>query len=188
MKSALISLTCERERLKQCLDQETCPPTSPQVVGLKNALTTVNNTHSHTDTDVWAAAGYRCPLSFRLSHSSQMSWPLTRLVRSDTLASRLEGLLVLPTCTMFQESWLLPPNQRHFLFSLFCLHTVIVMLSSFELLCSLRQHISLTLIPCWVLAFLPDYSAATYFTSHRVSNVWVILFGLLWLSVWCLQW
>ncbi|XP_076594116.1 oxysterol-binding protein-related protein 3 isoform X2 [Chaetodon auriga] len=38
MKSALSSLTSEKERLKQCLDHETCPPTSPQVVGLKNAL------------------------------------------------------------------------------------------------------------------------------------------------------
>uniref|UniRef100_A0A3Q1GUL6 Oxysterol-binding protein n=1 Tax=Acanthochromis polyacanthus TaxID=80966 RepID=A0A3Q1GUL6_9TELE len=38
MKSALTSLTSERERLKQCLDHETCPPTSPQVVSLKNAL------------------------------------------------------------------------------------------------------------------------------------------------------
>uniref|UniRef100_A0A3Q2YPQ0 Oxysterol-binding protein n=1 Tax=Hippocampus comes TaxID=109280 RepID=A0A3Q2YPQ0_HIPCM len=34
------SLTSERERLKQCVDQDCCPPTSPQVVGLKNALTT----------------------------------------------------------------------------------------------------------------------------------------------------
>ncbi|XP_061633510.1 oxysterol-binding protein-related protein 3 isoform X1 [Phyllopteryx taeniolatus] len=40
MKSALSSLTSERERLKQCTDQDACPPTSPQVVGLKNALTT----------------------------------------------------------------------------------------------------------------------------------------------------
>ncbi|XP_077577517.1 oxysterol-binding protein-related protein 3 isoform X1 [Stigmatopora nigra] len=40
MKSALSSLTSEKERLKQCMDQESCPPTSPQVVGLKNALTT----------------------------------------------------------------------------------------------------------------------------------------------------
>lgn len=44
MKSALTSLTSERERLKQCLDHETCPPTSPQVVGLKNALATVRET------------------------------------------------------------------------------------------------------------------------------------------------
>lgn len=40
MKSALTSLTSERERLKQCAEFETCPPTSPQVVGLKNALST----------------------------------------------------------------------------------------------------------------------------------------------------
>ncbi|XP_067366457.1 oxysterol-binding protein-related protein 3 isoform X2 [Channa argus] len=40
MKSALSSLTSERERLRQCLDHEPCPPTSPQVVGLKNALAT----------------------------------------------------------------------------------------------------------------------------------------------------
>uniref|UniRef100_A0AAX7T3D8 Oxysterol-binding protein n=1 Tax=Astatotilapia calliptera TaxID=8154 RepID=A0AAX7T3D8_ASTCA len=32
------TLTSERERLKQCLDHETCPPTSPQVVNLKNTL------------------------------------------------------------------------------------------------------------------------------------------------------
>ncbi|KAM4580761.1 oxysterol-binding protein-related protein 3 isoform 2-T3 [Odontesthes bonariensis] len=38
MKSALSSLTSERERLKQCLDHELCPPTSPQVVNLKNTL------------------------------------------------------------------------------------------------------------------------------------------------------
>ncbi|XP_033837482.1 oxysterol-binding protein-related protein 3 isoform X1 [Periophthalmus magnuspinnatus] len=40
MKSALTSLTSERERLRQCVETETCPPTSPQVVGLKNALST----------------------------------------------------------------------------------------------------------------------------------------------------
>ncbi|XP_070767360.1 oxysterol-binding protein-related protein 3 isoform X4 [Enoplosus armatus] len=43
MKSAVSSLTSERERLKQCLDHETCAPTSPQVVGLKNSLTTKQN-------------------------------------------------------------------------------------------------------------------------------------------------
>ncbi|XP_054477087.1 oxysterol-binding protein-related protein 3 isoform X3 [Anoplopoma fimbria] len=40
MKTALSSLTSERERLKHCVDHETIPPTSPQVVGLKNALAT----------------------------------------------------------------------------------------------------------------------------------------------------
>uniref|UniRef100_A0A8D0CS97 Oxysterol-binding protein n=1 Tax=Sander lucioperca TaxID=283035 RepID=A0A8D0CS97_SANLU len=38
--NSLSSLTSERERLKQCLDHETIPPTSPQVVGLKNTLAT----------------------------------------------------------------------------------------------------------------------------------------------------
>uniref|UniRef100_UPI003AAF1BAE oxysterol-binding protein-related protein 3 isoform X4 n=1 Tax=Centroberyx gerrardi TaxID=166262 RepID=UPI003AAF1BAE len=40
MKSALCSLTSERERLKQFVDHETCPPTSPQILGLKGALST----------------------------------------------------------------------------------------------------------------------------------------------------
>uniref|UniRef100_A0A674PET5 Oxysterol-binding protein n=1 Tax=Takifugu rubripes TaxID=31033 RepID=A0A674PET5_TAKRU len=38
MKSALSSMTSERERLKQYLDNDTSSPTSQQVVGLKNAL------------------------------------------------------------------------------------------------------------------------------------------------------
>nr|XP_040020542.1 oxysterol-binding protein-related protein 3 isoform X1 [Gasterosteus aculeatus aculeatus]XP_040020543.1 oxysterol-binding protein-related protein 3 isoform X1 [Gasterosteus aculeatus aculeatus] len=40
MKTALSSLTSERERLKQCVNHETIPPTSPRVVGLKNTLAT----------------------------------------------------------------------------------------------------------------------------------------------------
>lgn len=40
LKSALTSLTSERERIRQCAEFEPCPPTSPQVVGLKNALST----------------------------------------------------------------------------------------------------------------------------------------------------
>ncbi|XP_071388911.1 oxysterol-binding protein-related protein 3 isoform X2 [Centroberyx affinis] len=43
MKSALCSLTSERERLKQFVDHETCPPTSPQVLGVKGALSTKQN-------------------------------------------------------------------------------------------------------------------------------------------------
>ncbi|XP_029958372.1 oxysterol-binding protein-related protein 3 isoform X2 [Salarias fasciatus] len=44
MKSALTSLTSERERLKQCLDHDSCPPTSPQVVSLKNTLAAKQDT------------------------------------------------------------------------------------------------------------------------------------------------
>lgn len=38
MKSVLSSLISERERLKQCVDHDSYPPTSPQVVNLKNTL------------------------------------------------------------------------------------------------------------------------------------------------------
>ncbi|XP_056141563.1 oxysterol-binding protein-related protein 3 isoform X2 [Lampris incognitus] len=38
MTSAFCSLTSERERLKQVLENETLPPTSPQVLSLKNTL------------------------------------------------------------------------------------------------------------------------------------------------------
>ncbi|XP_061809951.1 oxysterol-binding protein-related protein 3 isoform X3 [Nerophis lumbriciformis] len=48
LKYALSSLTSERERLKQCMDHDTCPPTSPQVVGLKNALTTKQESASES--------------------------------------------------------------------------------------------------------------------------------------------
>lgn len=49
MRSALSAITSERERLKQFVDHEACPPTSPQVVGLKNALATVGeNTRTQT--------------------------------------------------------------------------------------------------------------------------------------------
>ncbi|XP_028326968.1 oxysterol-binding protein-related protein 3 isoform X2 [Gouania willdenowi] len=39
MKSALFSLSSERERLRQCVDHDSCPPTSLQVVNLRNTLT-----------------------------------------------------------------------------------------------------------------------------------------------------
>uniref|UniRef100_A0A3P9MVS4 Oxysterol-binding protein n=1 Tax=Poecilia reticulata TaxID=8081 RepID=A0A3P9MVS4_POERE len=45
MKSVLSSLTSERERLKQCLDHDSYPPTSPQVVSLKNTLAAVEDPH-----------------------------------------------------------------------------------------------------------------------------------------------
>lgn len=48
MKTALSSLTSERERLKQCVDHETIPPTSPKVFGMKNALATVREM-THTE-------------------------------------------------------------------------------------------------------------------------------------------
>uniref|UniRef100_A0A7N8XG25 Oxysterol-binding protein n=1 Tax=Mastacembelus armatus TaxID=205130 RepID=A0A7N8XG25_9TELE len=68
MKSALSSLTSERERVKQCLDHEACPPTSPQVVGLKNALTTTQSVEIR-----------------RVLHVTETLCPPTPPVSSDTL-------------------------------------------------------------------------------------------------------
>uniref|UniRef100_A0A8C5N6A0 Oxysterol-binding protein n=1 Tax=Gouania willdenowi TaxID=441366 RepID=A0A8C5N6A0_GOUWI len=44
MKSALFSLSSERERLRQCVDHDSCPPTSLQVVNLRNTLTADSET------------------------------------------------------------------------------------------------------------------------------------------------
>uniref|UniRef100_A0A8K9UVA2 Oxysterol-binding protein n=1 Tax=Oncorhynchus mykiss TaxID=8022 RepID=A0A8K9UVA2_ONCMY len=45
LSSALSALTSEKEKLKQVLDhQDTCPPTSPGIMGLKNALSSQDST------------------------------------------------------------------------------------------------------------------------------------------------
>uniref|UniRef100_A0A665UAR2 Oxysterol-binding protein n=1 Tax=Echeneis naucrates TaxID=173247 RepID=A0A665UAR2_ECHNA len=81
MKSALSSLTSERERLKQCLDPETCPPTSPQVVGLKNALATVCGLkHCHVQTQKF------------LPDSVDQSRPLVHQESNESRASIAESL------------------------------------------------------------------------------------------------
>lgn len=83
----------------------------------------------------------------------------------------------------------LPPRGIFYFLSFGCTPSLSCWLLSphVELLWSPRQHISLTLIPCWVLASLPDYSASTYTASHGVSNMWLIAFGLLLLPVCCLH-
>ncbi|KAM6967954.1 oxysterol-binding protein-related protein 3 isoform 2-T2 [Aplochiton taeniatus] len=63
MKSALSSLTSEKGRLKQVLDRDTtCPPTSPQGLGLKNAL---SSKQEFTDES--------CPLVHQVSNESRAS-------------------------------------------------------------------------------------------------------------------
>ena len=127
MKTTLNTLTSERERLKQCVDHETIAPTSPQVVGLKNALTTVcETTQTHTLTHKYSqSVEISIPPSYRLT--SQKPAPL---VRRDTLLSIFEGLLAAgvrsahlniskwSSCLL----WLLPPTQR-LPFSIFCFMT-----------------------------------------------------------------
>lgn len=92
MRSALSSITSERERLKQFMDHEACPPTSPQLVGLKNALATVGeNTLTQTLPHRKPAnihQGFHYTSDF---HFSQMSFSPTLLTRRDTWVSLSQG-------------------------------------------------------------------------------------------------
>lgn len=122
------------------------------------------------------------PLSFRLLDSSQMSCPPTPLVRRDTLMSLLEESLAAGVMSAHlnhvQQScflWLLPPTHRPFLFSVFWLHTFIVMLTSFatvERLCSLRQHIPLTLSTLLGVSF-SSWLLSFYLLSLTKGQQWV---------------
>uniref|UniRef100_A0A3B4BRT8 Oxysterol-binding protein n=1 Tax=Pygocentrus nattereri TaxID=42514 RepID=A0A3B4BRT8_PYGNA len=47
MKTALSSLTAEKERLRQMLEQEACAAPSTQLLGLKSALAAVSPPHTH---------------------------------------------------------------------------------------------------------------------------------------------
>lgn len=90
MKSALSSLTSERERLKQCLDHEACPPTSPQVVGLKNALATVRENNSHADAEMSSVCRNGLGRTVALisdivsSHTTWQAWHIDGPVRGIT--------------------------------------------------------------------------------------------------------
>lgn len=104
-------MTTERERLKQYLDQDTCTPMSPQVVGLKKALAVVGeNTLTQTLSrrklpDI--CHGFHFASDF---HSSPVPFPPTPRTRGDTSASLAQGCLaaLIPTnlfplqsCTCF---------------------------------------------------------------------------------------
>lgn len=94
MKSALSSMTSERERLKQYLDNDTSSPTSQQVVGLKNTLAAVGeNILTQTLSrgklpDI--CQGFHFASDF---HSSPMPFPPTPRTRGDTSASLAQGCL-----------------------------------------------------------------------------------------------
>lgn len=162
MKSALSSLTSERERLKHCLDHETCPPTSPRVVGLKNALATVcKKTHRHS---------VKTCQVFRFT--SDIYTPL----RFHVLPHHLPGVTHCEALTGTTSCWrdACPPekmfqhdrcshSKTHFLLSML---TCWLLSSHFELLCSPHRHIS-----CWVLHRLADYSASP---CQGFSNMWLM--------------
>ncbi|XP_070767359.1 oxysterol-binding protein-related protein 3 isoform X3 [Enoplosus armatus] len=97
MKSAVSSLTSERERLKQCLDHETCAPTSPQVVGLKNSLTTAlaqNSELRERLCKIHAESHIVEPTLINLSKQNSIdeSRPLVHQVSNESRASITESL------------------------------------------------------------------------------------------------
>lgn len=141
MKSALSSLTSERERLKQSLDHETCPPTSPQVVGLKNALATVRG-KAHFFKQSVANTSHHAAC-----HAPHQVWHIDEPFRGITRRWCVKSVYVneITLNSHVSSRRCLPPG---FLFYFLPFSTHIVMLTSFatlQLLCSLRQHISLSL-------------------------------------------
>ncbi|AWO96724.1 Oxysterol-binding protein [Scophthalmus maximus] len=101
MKTALSSLTSERERLKQCLDHETCPPTSPQVVGLKNSLSTALAQNSelrerlskiHVESHIVEPTLINLTAPVQKQESVDESHPLVHQVSNESRASIAESL------------------------------------------------------------------------------------------------
>ncbi|KAM6994908.1 oxysterol-binding protein-related protein 3 isoform 2-T2 [Tautogolabrus adspersus] len=101
MTSALSSLTSERERLKQCLDHETCPPTSPQVVGLKNALSSALAQNSelrerlgkiHAESNIVEPTLINLTGPLQKQDSVDESHPLVHQVSNESRASITESL------------------------------------------------------------------------------------------------
>ncbi|XP_060906790.1 oxysterol-binding protein-related protein 3 isoform X1 [Labrus mixtus] len=101
MTSALSSLTSERERLKQCLDHETCPPTSPQVVGLKNALSSALAQNSelrerlgkiHAESNIVEPTLINLTAPLQKQDSVDESHPLVHQVSNESRASITESL------------------------------------------------------------------------------------------------
>uniref|UniRef100_A0A8C9XKB9 Oxysterol-binding protein n=2 Tax=Sander lucioperca TaxID=283035 RepID=A0A8C9XKB9_SANLU len=101
MKTALSSLTSERERLKQCLDHETIPPTSPQVVGLKNTLATALAQNSelrerlrkiHAESHIIEPTLINLTAPVQKQDSVDESRPLVHQVSNESRASITESL------------------------------------------------------------------------------------------------
>ncbi|XP_029308053.1 oxysterol-binding protein-related protein 3 isoform X2 [Cottoperca gobio] len=101
MKTALSSLTSERERLKHCLDHETIPPTSPQVAALKNALTTALAQNSelrehlckiHAESHIVEPTLINLTAPVQKQESVDESRPLVHQVSNESRASITESL------------------------------------------------------------------------------------------------
>ncbi|XP_078143297.1 oxysterol-binding protein-related protein 3 isoform X1 [Centroberyx gerrardi] len=101
MKSALCSLTSERERLKQFVDHETCPPTSPQILGLKGALSTALAQNSelrerlckiHAESHIVEPTLINLTAPVQKQNSMDESRPLVHQVSNESRASIAESL------------------------------------------------------------------------------------------------
>ncbi|KAM9310675.1 oxysterol-binding protein-related protein 3 [Pholidichthys leucotaenia] len=101
MKSALSLLTSERERLKHCLDQETLPPTSPQIVNLKNTLAVALAQNSelrerlskiHAESHIVDSTLLNLTAPVQKQGSIDESHPLVHQVSTESRASIAESL------------------------------------------------------------------------------------------------
>ncbi|KAM6909857.1 oxysterol-binding protein-related protein 3 isoform 2-T2 [Xenentodon cancila] len=101
MKSVLNSLTSERERLKQCLDHESCPPTSPRVVNLKNTLAAALAQNSelrerlnkiHAESRIVEPTLINLTAPVQKQDSVEDSHPLVHQVSNESRASIAESL------------------------------------------------------------------------------------------------
>ncbi|XP_007570014.1 oxysterol-binding protein-related protein 3 isoform X1 [Poecilia formosa] len=101
MKSVLSSLTSERERLKQCLDHDSYPPTSPQVVNLKNTLAAAFAQNSelrerlnkiHAESQIVEPSLINLPAPVQKQDSAEDPHPLVHQVSNESRASVAESL------------------------------------------------------------------------------------------------
>ncbi|MEQ2236682.1 Oxysterol-binding protein- protein 3, partial [Ilyodon furcidens] len=101
MKSALSSLTSERERLKQCLDHDSYPPTSPQVVNMKNTLAAALAQNSelrerlskiHAESHIIEPTLINLTAPVQKPDSAEDSHPLVHQVSNESRASIAESL------------------------------------------------------------------------------------------------
>ncbi|XP_023187395.1 oxysterol-binding protein-related protein 3 isoform X2 [Xiphophorus maculatus] len=101
MKSVLSSLTSERERLKQCLDHDSYPPTSPQVVNLKNTLAAALAQNSelrerlnkiHAESQIVEPTLINLPAPVQKQDSAEDPHPLVHQVSNESRASIAESL------------------------------------------------------------------------------------------------
>ncbi|XP_038125348.1 oxysterol-binding protein-related protein 3 isoform X1 [Cyprinodon tularosa] len=101
MKSVLSSLTSERERLKQCLDHDSFPPTSPQVVNLKNTLAAALAQNSelrdrlskiHAESHIVEPTLINLTAPVQKQESAEDCHPLVHQVSNESRASIAESL------------------------------------------------------------------------------------------------